>query len=71
MRLDSMENLLLHEIKDLYNAEKQLVKALPKMAKAAESDELRQLFQEHLEETKQHVQRLEQVFEKLGKPAVV
>jgi len=69
MRLDSMENLLLHEIKDLYNAEKQLVKALPKMAKAAESDELRQLFQEHLEETKQHVQRLEQVFEKMGKSA--
>ena len=69
MRLDSMENLLLHEIKDLYNAEKQLVKALPKMAKAAESDELRQLFQEHLEETKQHVQRLEQVFESMSKPA--
>jgi ferritin-like metal-binding protein YciE len=64
-----MENLLLHEIKDLYNAEKQLTKALPKMAKAASSDELRTLFEEHLEETKQHVERLEQVFEKLGKPA--
>jgi ferritin-like metal-binding protein YciE len=69
MRLDSMENLLLHEIKDLYNAEKQLTKALPKMAKAASSDELRTLFEEHLEETKQHVERLEKVFEKLGKPA--
>lgn len=68
MRLDSLENLFLHEIKDLHNAEKQLIKALPKMAKAAASEELRQLLEEHLEETKQQLDRLEQVFEKLGKP---
>ena len=69
MRLDSMESLFLHEIKDLYNAEKQLTKALPKMAKAVASDELRQLLEEHLGETKQHVERLERIFDMLGKPA--
>jgi ferritin-like metal-binding protein YciE len=69
MRLDSMENLFLHEIKDLYNAEKQLTKALPKMAKAVTSEELRHLIEEHLEETKQQVERLEQIFNMLGKPA--
>jgi ferritin-like metal-binding protein YciE len=69
MRLDSMENLFLHEIKDLHNAEKQLTKALPKMAKAAHSDELRQLIEEHLEETKNQLERLEQILQKLGKPA--
>ncbi|MEX2139667.1 MAG: ferritin-like domain-containing protein [Pirellulales bacterium] len=68
MRLDSLENLFLHEIKDLHNAEKQLIKALPKMAKAAASDELRQLLGEHLEETKVQLERLEQVLEKMGKP---
>jgi ferritin-like metal-binding protein YciE len=51
---------------DLYNAENQLVKALPKMAKAASSDELRQGFGEHLEQTKGHVQRLEKIFQALG-----
>lgn len=69
MRLDSMENLFLHEIKDLYNAEKQLTKALPKMAKTAGSDELRHLIEEHLEETKHQVERLERIFQMLGKPA--
>src|SRR5687768_3349443 len=69
MRLDSMENLFLHEIKDLHNAEKQLVKALPKMAKAAASEQLRTLIEEHLEETKAQVERLEQIFDQLGKPA--
>ncbi len=54
------------EIRDLYDAEKQLVKALPKMAKAAESEELRSGFEEHLEATKGHVARLEQVFESIG-----
>jgi ferritin-like metal-binding protein YciE len=53
-------------LKDLYNAENQLVKALPKMAKAASSDELRQGFEDHLEQTKGHVQRLEQIFQALG-----
>jgi ferritin-like metal-binding protein YciE len=68
MRLDTMENLFLHEIKELHNAEKQLLKALPKMAKAATSDELRQLFEQHLEETKAQVDRLDQIFQKLDKP---
>jgi ferritin-like metal-binding protein YciE len=61
-----LKKLYIDELKDLYNAENQLVKALPKMAKAASSDELRQGFEQHLEQTKGHVQRLETIFEKLG-----
>jgi len=60
-----LKELYINELKDLYNAENQLVKALPKMAKAASSDELRQGFEEHLEQTRGHVQRLEQIFESL------
>jgi ferritin-like metal-binding protein YciE len=55
-----LRDLYVDELKDLYNAENQLVKALPKMAKAASSDELRRGFEEHLEQTRGHVQRLEQ-----------
>jgi len=65
MALRTLDDLLLHELKDLYSAENQLVKALPKMAKAATSEELQKAFQEHLEETKNQVQRLEQIFEEL------
>jgi ferritin-like metal-binding protein YciE len=61
-----LKGLYLDELKDLYNAENQLVKALPKMANAASSDELRQGFEEHLEQTKGHVQRLEKIFQALG-----
>jgi ferritin-like metal-binding protein YciE len=61
-----LKELYIDELKDLYNAENQLIKALPKMAKAASSGELRQGFQEHLEQTKGHVQRLERVFQTLG-----
>ena len=61
-----LKDLYIEELKDLYNAENQLVKALPKMAKTASSDELRQGFEEHLEQTRGHVQRLEQIFESLG-----
>ena len=61
-----LKELYIDELKDLYNAENQLVKALPKMAKAASSDELRQGFEKHLEQTKGHVQRLEQIFQALG-----
>ena len=61
-----LKDLYIDELKDLYNAENQLVKALPKMAKAASSDEVRQGFEEHLEQTRGHVQRLEQIFEALG-----
>ena len=55
-----LEELLVDELKDLYSAESQLIKALPKMAKAAESDELRSAFEKHLEQTKTHAERLEQ-----------
>ena len=65
----TLEDLFLDEIRDLYDAEKQLTKALPKMAKAAVSEELRAAFEEHLQQTQEHVQRLEQVFEAMGEKA--
>ncbi len=58
--------MYIDELRDIYNAENQLVKALPKMAKAATSDELRSGFEEHLEQTRGHVQRLDQIFKALG-----
>jgi ferritin-like metal-binding protein YciE len=61
-----LKELYIDELKDLYNAENQLVKALPKMARAASSDELRRGFEEHLEQTKGHVKRLEKLFQALG-----
>src|SRR5579863_2521042 len=61
----NLTKLYVDELKDLFSAENQLLKALPKMAKAASSDELRSGFEEHLEQTKGHVQRLEQIFESL------
>ena len=67
--VNSLKDLLLEEIKDLYDAEKQLVKALPKLARAASNEELKKGFTTHLEETKNHVTRLEEVFEKLGATA--
>jgi ferritin-like metal-binding protein YciE len=63
---EGLKKLYIDELKDLYSAETQLVKALPKMAKAASSDELRQGFEEHLEQTRGHVERLEKVFKTLG-----
>ncbi|MCU1302358.1 MAG: hypothetical protein JWQ87_2642 [Candidatus Sulfotelmatobacter sp.] len=63
---EGLRELYVDELKDLYSAEDQLVKALPKMAKAASSEELRKGFEEHLEQTKGHVQRLEKIFENLG-----
>lgn len=65
-KLNTLEDLLIHEIKDLYSAETQLVKALPKMAKAATDPTLKEGFKTHLEETKVHVERLQQVAELLG-----
>ena len=65
MPVKSVRDLLLNELRDLYDAEKQLVKALPKMAKASSSEQLRQAFQEHLEQTKHQVERLEQAFDRL------
>lgn len=67
MSLKSLEDLLVHELKDLFSAEKQLVRALPKMANAASSEKLRDAFEEHLAQTEEHVSRLEQIFEILGK----
>jgi ferritin-like metal-binding protein YciE len=66
MKLDTLQKLYTDELRDLYNAENQLLKALPKMAKAASSDDLKDAFEKHLEQTKGHVERLEQVFEALG-----
>jgi ferritin-like metal-binding protein YciE len=63
----SLESVLVEELKDLYSAESQLVKALPKMAKGASNPELKHLFTDHLEETKGQVERLKQIFEQLGK----
>jgi ferritin-like metal-binding protein YciE len=65
MRNESLKQLYIDELKDLFSAENQLVKALPKMAKAATSEELRSGFEKHLEQTKGHVQRLEEIFESL------
>lgn len=65
MKLESLEDLFLDELKDLYNAETQLTKALPKMAKAAASEELRTAFENHLAETEKQIERLEQIFEEL------
>ena len=67
--VNTLQELLVEEIRDIYDAEKQLVKALPKMAEAATNPELKQGFTDHLEETKNHVARLEQVFEALGEKA--
>ena len=66
MQQSDLKELYVDELKDIYSAETQLVKALPKMAKAAASDELRSGFEEHLEQTKGHVSRLEDIFKALG-----
>jgi ferritin-like metal-binding protein YciE len=65
MKENQLRELYVEELRDLYSAEKQLVKALPKMAKAATSSDLRSGFEEHLEQTKGHVSRLEQIFDSL------
>lgn len=69
MPVDNLRKLFLMELKDLYDAEQQLTKALPKMKKAASSANLQQAFEEHLEQTNTHVERLEQVFELMGEKA--
>jgi ferritin-like metal-binding protein YciE len=65
-KLNSLQDLLVEELKDLYSAETQLIKALPKMAKAATSEDLRGGFEKHLQETEGHVVRLESIMEDLG-----
>ena len=64
--IKTMNDLFLHQLQDIYYAEKQLVKALPKMAEKATDKQLKQGFLTHLDETKTHVQRLEQVFKMNG-----
>jgi len=66
MQENSLQELYVEQLRDLYNAESQLVKALPKMAKAAQSEALRQGFEHHLEQTNGHVDRLEQIFSAMG-----
>ncbi|HWE03029.1 MAG TPA: ferritin-like domain-containing protein [Tepidisphaeraceae bacterium] len=66
MKLEDLRDLYIEELRDLYSAENQLVKALPKMAKAATNEDLAQGFLDHLEETKGHVARLKGIFEELG-----
>ena len=66
MTIQTMEDLFVEQIQDLYDAEQRLVKALPKMAEVSTSAELRSAFESHLQETEGHVQRLEQVFAELG-----
>jgi ferritin-like metal-binding protein YciE len=65
MAMSTLEDLFAHELKDLYSAEKQLVRALPKMARAATNEELQTGFEEHLEQTKEQVERLEEIFSSL------
>ena len=69
MKIDSLRALLEEELKDIYSAEKQLLKAMPKMAKKASSRELKMALQEHMQVTERQVERLEDVFDSLGKPA--
>jgi ferritin-like metal-binding protein YciE len=69
MALESMQDLFLNELKDVYNAEKQILRALPRMAKAADAPALQQAFNKHLRETEGHVTRLERIFKSLGQAA--
>lgn len=66
MKLNTLQDLYVHELKDLYSAETQLVKALPKMAKAASSEDLKEAFEAHLLETREHVVRLQRVLTMAG-----
>jgi len=67
--MDSLEELMHDELKDIYDAEKQLTRALPKLARKASASELKDAFEEHLDQTRRHIERLEEVFGHLGKPA--
>ena len=69
MKLNTLQDLLIEELQDLYDAESQILKALPKMAKAASAPQLRQAFEEHLQQTQTHVERLDRVFQQFGAKA--
>lgn len=66
MKLNNLKDLLIHELQDIYSAEHQITKALPKMIKATSSEKLAQAFEKHLQETEQQIERLDQVFELMG-----
>lgn len=66
MTLDNLKDLYVEQLRDLYNAEQQLTEALPQMVEAASHSELRQAFESHLKETREHVQRIESIFNDLG-----
>jgi ferritin-like metal-binding protein YciE len=68
-KLNSLDDLLVHELQDIYHAEGQIIKALPKMVKAASHPELQAAFEEHLEQTEGQIERLDQAFKLLGVPA--
>jgi len=65
MSMDNLQDLLVEELRDIYNAEQQITKALPRMAKAASNEDLKAAFEEHLEQTQGQIRRLEEIFEKL------
>jgi ferritin-like metal-binding protein YciE len=67
MKLDSLEDVLVHQLNDLYSAEDQLIAALPKMAQAASNSELKKAIEHHLEETRDHRDRIQEIFGQLGK----
>jgi ferritin-like metal-binding protein YciE len=69
VKANSLRELYVEQLKDLYDAEQQLIKALPKLAEASSSDELHIALEEHLDKTGQHAQRIEQIFERMGKKA--
>ena len=69
MAMKSLDDLFVHFLRDIYYAEKQIVKALPKMARKADSEQLREAFENHLAETEGHVANLEQVFDLIDLPA--
>jgi len=69
MKFNNLQDVFLEQLRDMYDAEQRLVKALPKMAKAASDAQLRAGFEQHLEQTKNHVSRLEQVFQQMGEKA--
>ncbi|WP_347158757.1 ferritin-like domain-containing protein [Pontibacter chitinilyticus] len=69
MKLNNLKDLLIHELKDIYSAEHQITKALPKMMEATSSDKLRGAFKDHLEMTEQQIKRLDKVFKVLGEKA--
>ena len=68
MDYESLQDLYMHDLRDLHNAEKQILRAMPKMIKHTSSPQLRELMEHHRDETRNQIERLEQIFERMGKP---